>query len=189
MWSLENNKSYLLNQYTETKNPNSINNRTNVAYWIVQDLLLLHPASEYLPYRLSHISEHISKFSLTLSAAWIVKDFGEKCIDVPSPLSSYVTWSGPPGLKIKDANKAVAIATGLRSGNYKFRLTVTDQQRETASAVLTVTIKEGEQNQANEKLHCISIILIIFLSYLCTLTPSPKILEPHLQPHLKATFN
>ncbi|XP_016363592.1 dyslexia-associated protein KIAA0319-like isoform X1 [Sinocyclocheilus anshuiensis] len=52
--------------------------------------------------------------------------------------------SGPPGLKIKDANKAVAIATGLRSGNYKFRLTVTDQQRETDSAVLTLTIKEAK---------------------------------------------
>ncbi|XP_042627860.1 dyslexia-associated protein KIAA0319-like [Cyprinus carpio] len=50
--------------------------------------------------------------------------------------------SGPPGLKIEDANKAVAIATGLRSGNYKFRLTVTDQQGETDSAVLTITIKE-----------------------------------------------
>uniref|UniRef100_A0A671SYP0 Si:ch73-215d9.1 n=1 Tax=Sinocyclocheilus anshuiensis TaxID=1608454 RepID=A0A671SYP0_9TELE len=45
---------------------------------------------------------------------------------------------------IKDANKAVAIATGLRSGNYKFRLTVTDQQGETDSAVLTITIKEAK---------------------------------------------
>ncbi|XP_042597352.1 dyslexia-associated protein KIAA0319 isoform X4 [Cyprinus carpio] len=51
---------------------------------------------------------------------------------------------GPPGLKIKDDNKAVAIATGLRSGNYKFRLTVTDQQGETDSTVLTVTIKEAK---------------------------------------------
>ncbi|XP_050986410.1 dyslexia-associated protein KIAA0319 isoform X2 [Labeo rohita] len=61
-------------------------------------------------------------------------------------ISSY-QWdmiSGPPGLKIKDANKAVAIATALRSGNYKFRLTVTDQQGETDSAVLTVTIKEAK---------------------------------------------
>uniref|UniRef100_A0A8C0YBF2 MANSC domain-containing protein n=1 Tax=Cyprinus carpio carpio TaxID=630221 RepID=A0A8C0YBF2_CYPCA len=47
-------------------------------------------------------------------------------------------------LKIKDDNKAVAIATGLRSGNYKFRLTVTDQQGETDSTVLTVTIKEAK---------------------------------------------
>ncbi|XP_059364191.1 dyslexia-associated protein KIAA0319-like [Carassius carassius] len=52
--------------------------------------------------------------------------------------------SGPPGLKIEDANKAVTIATGLRSGNYKFRLTVTDQQGETDSAVLTITIKEAK---------------------------------------------
>ncbi|KAL1259784.1 hypothetical protein QQF64_010361 [Cirrhinus molitorella] len=61
-------------------------------------------------------------------------------------ISSY-QWnmiSGPPGLKIKDANKAVAIATGLRSGIYKFRLTVTDQQGETDSAVLSVTIKEAK---------------------------------------------
>ncbi|XP_056126834.1 dyslexia-associated protein KIAA0319 isoform X2 [Rhinichthys klamathensis goyatoka] len=59
-------------------------------------------------------------------------------------ISSY-QWdmiSGPPGLKIKDASKAVAIATGLRSGNYKIKLTVTDQQGETDSAVLTVSIKE-----------------------------------------------
>ncbi|XP_048010102.1 dyslexia-associated protein KIAA0319 [Megalobrama amblycephala] len=61
-------------------------------------------------------------------------------------ISSY-QWdmiSGPPGLKIKDANKAVAIATGLRSGNYKLKLTVTDQQGETDSAVLVVTIKEAK---------------------------------------------
>ncbi|CAM4702992.1 unnamed protein product [Leuciscus chuanchicus] len=61
-------------------------------------------------------------------------------------ISSY-QWdmiSGPPGLKIKDASKAVAIATGLRSGNYKIKLTVTDQQGETDSAVLTVSIKEAK---------------------------------------------
>ncbi|KAK7147056.1 hypothetical protein R3I94_009793 [Phoxinus phoxinus] len=61
-------------------------------------------------------------------------------------ISSY-QWdmiSGPPGLKIKDASKAVAIATGLRSGNYKIKLTVTDQQGQTDSAVLTISIKEAK---------------------------------------------
>lgn len=59
-------------------------------------------------------------------------------------ISSY-QWdmlSGPPGSKMKDANKQVAIVTGLRAGTYKFRLTVKDEQGETDSAVLTITIKE-----------------------------------------------
>uniref|UniRef100_A0A8C2CGB2 Si:ch73-215d9.1 n=1 Tax=Cyprinus carpio TaxID=7962 RepID=A0A8C2CGB2_CYPCA len=49
--------------------------------------------------------------------------------------------SGPPGLKIKDDNKAVAIATGLRSGNYKFRLTVTDQKFPAILCVIKFTAK------------------------------------------------
>uniref|UniRef100_A0A4W4HFY0 PKD/Chitinase domain-containing protein n=1 Tax=Electrophorus electricus TaxID=8005 RepID=A0A4W4HFY0_ELEEL len=52
--------------------------------------------------------------------------------------------SGPPGSKIKDANKAVALVTGLRAGSHKFQLTVQDQQGAADSAVLTVTVKEGE---------------------------------------------
>uniref|UniRef100_A0A8C9VXY0 KIAA0319 n=1 Tax=Scleropages formosus TaxID=113540 RepID=A0A8C9VXY0_SCLFO len=36
--------------------------------------------------------------------------------------------SGPPGLKIEHADKAIAIATGFRTGSYTFRLTVEDQQ-------------------------------------------------------------
>ncbi|KAI7806175.1 dyslexia-associated protein KIAA0319 isoform X1 [Triplophysa rosa] len=52
--------------------------------------------------------------------------------------------SGPPGSKMKDANKPVAIVTGLRAGNYKFRLTVKDEQGETDSAVLTITIKDAK---------------------------------------------
>nr|XP_021322651.1 dyslexia-associated protein KIAA0319 isoform X3 [Danio rerio] len=52
--------------------------------------------------------------------------------------------SGPPGLKMKDANKAVAIATGLRSGIYKLKLTVVDEQGETDSAVLSITVKEAK---------------------------------------------
>ncbi|XP_076827673.1 dyslexia-associated protein KIAA0319 isoform X2 [Brachyhypopomus gauderio] len=52
--------------------------------------------------------------------------------------------SGPPGSKIKDANSAVALVTGLRAGSHKFQLTVQDQQGAADSAVLTVTVKEAK---------------------------------------------
>uniref|UniRef100_A0A4W4HBZ8 PKD/Chitinase domain-containing protein n=1 Tax=Electrophorus electricus TaxID=8005 RepID=A0A4W4HBZ8_ELEEL len=53
-------------------------------------------------------------------------------------------YHGPPGSKIKDANKAVALVTGLRAGSHKFQLTVQDQQGAADSAVLTVTVKEAK---------------------------------------------
>ncbi|XP_041961679.1 dyslexia-associated protein KIAA0319 isoform X1 [Alosa sapidissima] len=52
------------------------------------------------------------------------------------------TVSGPPGSKIRDANKAVTMATGLRAGSHKFLLTVKDQQGATDTAAFTVTVKE-----------------------------------------------
>ncbi|KAK0141466.1 Dyslexia-associated protein KIAA0319 [Merluccius polli] len=50
--------------------------------------------------------------------------------------------SGPPGLKMEGVDRAVATATGLRVGRYTFRLTVSDQQGATDSAVLTVRVEE-----------------------------------------------
>jgi len=41
-------------------------------------------------------------------------------------------------------DRAVATATGLRVGRYTFKLTVSDQQGATDSAVLTVRVEEGE---------------------------------------------
>ncbi|XP_035268749.1 dyslexia-associated protein KIAA0319 [Anguilla anguilla] len=52
--------------------------------------------------------------------------------------------SGPPEMKIEDADKAVAMATGLGAGSYIFRLTVTDQQGASDSASLTVTVTEAQ---------------------------------------------
>uniref|UniRef100_A0A8B9H2Y6 Si:ch73-215d9.1 n=1 Tax=Astyanax mexicanus TaxID=7994 RepID=A0A8B9H2Y6_ASTMX len=52
--------------------------------------------------------------------------------------------SGPPGSKIKDADKAVAMVTGLRAGSHKIKLTVQDQQGEADSAVITVTVTEAK---------------------------------------------
>uniref|UniRef100_A0A672FXX7 Si:ch73-215d9.1 n=1 Tax=Salarias fasciatus TaxID=181472 RepID=A0A672FXX7_SALFA len=37
-------------------------------------------------------------------------------------------WGAPPGVQLQDADRAVAMATGLRAGRYVFRLTVSDQQ-------------------------------------------------------------
>ncbi|KAM9783291.1 LOW QUALITY PROTEIN: dyslexia-associated protein KIAA0319 [Neosynchiropus ocellatus] len=52
--------------------------------------------------------------------------------------------SGPPGLKIDGPDQAVATATGLRVGRYSFRLTVSDQEGATDSAVLTVRIQQAK---------------------------------------------
>ncbi|XP_056448315.1 dyslexia-associated protein KIAA0319 homolog [Gadus chalcogrammus] len=51
--------------------------------------------------------------------------------------------SGRPGLKMEGVDRAVATATGLRVGRYTFRLTVSDQQGATDSAVLTVRVEEA----------------------------------------------
>ncbi|KAJ3597960.1 hypothetical protein NHX12_001475 [Muraenolepis orangiensis] len=51
--------------------------------------------------------------------------------------------SGPPGLKMEGVDRAVATVTGLRVGRYTFRLTVSDQQGATDSAVLTVRVEDA----------------------------------------------
>ncbi|XP_042346652.1 dyslexia-associated protein KIAA0319 homolog [Plectropomus leopardus] len=51
--------------------------------------------------------------------------------------------SGPPGLKLEGADRAVATASGLRVGRYTFRLTVSDQQGATDSTSLIVRVQEA----------------------------------------------
>ncbi|XP_027868203.1 dyslexia-associated protein KIAA0319 isoform X7 [Xiphophorus couchianus] len=56
---------------------------------------------------------------------------------------SWEVLSGPPGLRLQDADQAVAMATGLRAGRYTFKLTVSDQQGATDSALLSVRVQEA----------------------------------------------
>uniref|UniRef100_A0A087YA75 KIAA0319 n=1 Tax=Poecilia formosa TaxID=48698 RepID=A0A087YA75_POEFO len=56
---------------------------------------------------------------------------------------SWEVVSGPPGLRLQDADRAVAMATGLRAGRYAFKLTVSDQQGATDSAFLSVRVQEA----------------------------------------------
>uniref|UniRef100_A0A3B3UPU8 KIAA0319 n=1 Tax=Poecilia latipinna TaxID=48699 RepID=A0A3B3UPU8_9TELE len=56
---------------------------------------------------------------------------------------SWEVVSGPPGLRLQDADRAVAMATGLREGRYAFKLTVSDQQGATDSAFLSVRVQEA----------------------------------------------
>uniref|UniRef100_A0A1A8F437 KIAA0319 n=1 Tax=Nothobranchius korthausae TaxID=1143690 RepID=A0A1A8F437_9TELE len=60
-------------------------------------------------------------------------------------ISSY-HWEvvrGCPGLKLEDADQAVAMLTGIQAGYYTFRLTVRDQQGAMDSALLTVRVQEA----------------------------------------------
>nr|XP_054596668.1 dyslexia-associated protein KIAA0319 homolog isoform X1 [Nothobranchius furzeri] len=60
-------------------------------------------------------------------------------------ISSY-HWEvvrGCPGLKLEDADQAVAMLTGIQAGYYTFRLTVSDQQGAMDSALLTVRVQEA----------------------------------------------
>lgn len=51
--------------------------------------------------------------------------------------------SGPDGVKIENADSAVATVTGLEVGSYKFMLTVTDERSLRSSDTVTVIVREG----------------------------------------------
>ncbi|XP_011603529.2 dyslexia-associated protein KIAA0319 isoform X3 [Takifugu rubripes] len=53
--------------------------------------------------------------------------------------------SGPTGLKLDGADRAVATVTGLEAGQYTFRLTVCDQQGATDSALLSVRVLQNRR--------------------------------------------
>lgn len=50
--------------------------------------------------------------------------------------------SGPDGVKIENADTAVATVTGLKVGTYEFTLTVTDERKLESSDTVTVIVKE-----------------------------------------------
>ncbi|XP_039876991.1 dyslexia-associated protein KIAA0319-like protein [Simochromis diagramma] len=50
--------------------------------------------------------------------------------------------SGPDGVKIENADSAVATVTGLKVGTYEFTLTVTDERKLESSDTVTVIVKE-----------------------------------------------
>lgn len=56
--------------------------------------------------------------------------------------------SGPGGSTLDGADEALASVSGLRAGRYCFRLTVTDQQGATDSALLTLRIQEALRSPA-----------------------------------------
>uniref|UniRef100_A0A8C7ZSW9 KIAA0319-like n=1 Tax=Oryzias sinensis TaxID=183150 RepID=A0A8C7ZSW9_9TELE len=52
--------------------------------------------------------------------------------------------SGPDGVKIENADSAIATVTGLEVGTYTFMLTVTDDRNLENSDTVTVIVREGE---------------------------------------------
>lgn len=50
---------------------------------------------------------------------------------------------GPEGVKIENADGAVATVTGLEVGTYEFTLTVTDERKLQSSDAVTVIVREG----------------------------------------------
>ncbi len=58
-------------------------------------------------------------------------------------LSVCPSTRGPDGVKIENADSAVATVTGLEVGTYEFTLTVTDERRLQSSDTVTVIVREG----------------------------------------------
>ncbi len=57
----------------------------------------------------------------------------------------FIFWcySGPEGVKIDNADTAVAVVTGLQEGEYIFTLTVTDERMLENSDTVSVIVREG----------------------------------------------
>lgn len=66
------------------------------------------------------------------------------------PLADCLLLSGPPGLELDGADRAVATVTGLRAGAYRFRLTVVDQQGATDSSVLSVRVLQSKTGSSRQ---------------------------------------
>ncbi|KAL6489059.1 hypothetical protein MHYP_G00028000 [Metynnis hypsauchen] len=81
---------------------------------------------------------------LLLPASSIILNATDSTDDQAITSYQWEILSGPPGSKIKDANKAIAMVTGLRVGSHKFKLTVQDQQGAADSTVLTVTVQDAK---------------------------------------------
>ena len=56
--------------------------------------------------------------------------------------------SGPDGVKMENADGAVATVAGLKVGTYEFTLTVTDDRKLQHSDTVTVVVREGELQQS-----------------------------------------
>uniref|UniRef100_A0A3Q3GPP3 KIAA0319-like n=1 Tax=Kryptolebias marmoratus TaxID=37003 RepID=A0A3Q3GPP3_KRYMA len=56
--------------------------------------------------------------------------------------STVIDGSGPDGVKIENADGAVAVVTGLEVGSYKFTLTVTDERNLQSSDTVKVIVRE-----------------------------------------------
>ena len=54
-----------------------------------------------------------------------------------------LSLSGPDGVKIENAEGAVATVTGLQVGTYGFTLTVTDDRDLQSSDTVSVIVREG----------------------------------------------
>lgn len=58
-------------------------------------------------------------------------------------LSVCSSTRGPDGVKIENADSAVATVTGLEVGTYEFTLAVTDERKLQSSDAVTVIVREG----------------------------------------------
>ena len=60
------------------------------------------------------------------------------------PYNVYLFYSGGNAVPIENSDRALATVSKLTAGEYKFRLTVTDEEGLQSSATLTVTVKESK---------------------------------------------
>ncbi|CAN9504213.1 unnamed protein product [Ophioblennius macclurei] len=79
---------------------------------------------------------------LTLPIDHTTLDGGKSSDDQKIETFHWKKTSGPDGVKIENADAAVATVTGLEVGTYEFTLTVTDERKLESSDTVTVIVKE-----------------------------------------------
>jgi hypothetical protein len=64
-------------------------------------------------------------------------------LHLPDSVIVCLSLRGPDGVKIENADGAVATVTGLQVGEYEFSLTVTDERKLANTDTVTVIVREG----------------------------------------------
>lgn len=88
----------------------------------------------------SSLCFHLSCYMVQFSALW---RWWNCCFSTCLTDGRLSPLRGPDGVKIENADGAVATVTGLQVGEYEFSLTVTDERDLASTETVTVIVREG----------------------------------------------